>query len=129
MKISISSAHKFLMSMAAWKHMGGEPVSTEEAVRRSEICIKCPHNKEGRCGTCFARRAVMYLMGAKKMEAAIPYQDNPHSDAITSCRLCGCDLKMKVFVPLGVLDNTGIKYPEWCWQNGPGHEEHAPPVE
>ena len=129
MKITIASAHKFLNTLAAWKQTGGELVSTEEAVRRSEICLKCPHNKSGRCGTCYARRAVMYLMGHGKAEAAIPYGDNPHSDSLTSCRKCGCDLKMKVFLPLGVLDNSKIEYPEWCWQNGPGHEDHSPPAE
>ena len=128
MKITINSAHRFLMSMAAWKSSGGEIVDVEEATRRSAICVKCPYNnKRGKCGVCFAKRAAMFLMGHKKSEGAIPYQDNPHNEELHSCEKCGCDLKMKNFLPLGVLNNEGVEYPEWCWQNGPGHEEHSPP--
>lgn len=126
MKITIGSAHRFLTSMAAWKGKGGEIVSVEEATRRSAICVKCPHNRGARCGGCFARRAVIYLMGHGKSAAAIPYQENPHNEGLRSCEKCGCDLKMKTFLPLGVLNNEGVEYPKWCWQTGPGHEEHAP---
>jgi hypothetical protein len=126
MKITVKSSHRFLSSMAAWKQSGGEIVSVEEATRRSAICAECPRNTGGTCAGCFARRAVMYLMGHGKMEAAIPYKENPHIDKLKSCQLCGCDLKMKTFLPLGVLNNEGIEYPKWCWQNGPGHEEHDP---
>jgi hypothetical protein len=30
--------------------------------------------------------------------------------------VCGCVLRAKVWLELGTIDNTGLEYPEHCWQ-------------
>lgn len=104
-------------------------METEEAIRRSTICKDCVFNKHtgmrGRCPGCFARKAVLFLFGhrqgyGEKMKIfpeAVPMSKNPLNGQLTYCEKCGCDLKLKVFLPLGVIDNEGVEYPPHCWQN------------
>lgn len=127
-RITITRIHNFLSTMANWLLDGGEPVPTEEAIRRSEICKGCEFNRpdgiKGRCPSCYARKAVLYLFGYREGSGSrvkhhpekVPMSENPHNGDLTYCGKCGCDLKLKVFVPLGVIENEGVDYPEWCWQ-------------
>jgi len=136
--IAIDRIHNFLSTMANWVMDGGRPVETQEAIRRAKVCKECEFNRQdglkGRCPTCFSRRAILYLFGwregfgsrLKNHPEAVPMSDNPHNGDLTYCAKCGCDLKLKVFIPLGVIENRNVDYPEWCWQrDGEGQESDS----
>lgn len=129
LKINIARIQNFLNTTYNWVADGGEPVETEEAIRRSAICATCEFNRQdgarGRCPGCFARGAVLALFGyrsgsgvnTKFHDELLPMSDNPHNGELTYCNKCGCDLKLKVFIPKHVIENKDVVYPSWCWQN------------
>jgi hypothetical protein len=138
MKITINTIHTFLNTTMAWLRNGGELVPVKEAIQRSKICVECPYNNgrmRGRCPGCFARKAIWFIYGhlgnrvdgkPGRNPEKIPVSENPHNEELTYCGKCGCDLKLKVFIPTEVIDTTGVDYPVWCWQKE-GYEKHTPP--
>jgi len=128
LRINIDRIQNFLNTTHRWVKEGGKPVPTEEAIRRSKICAGCefnlPTGARGRCPSCFARGAVLALFGyrsgsgvnTKFHEELLPMTDNPHNNELTYCGKCGCDLKLKVFIPKHVIANEGVDYPDHCWQ-------------
>lgn len=111
--------------MANWFEAGGKPVETEEAIRRTQICVKCPENAaknyKGKCPGCFSRKALMFLYGFKQgngifKPSVLPLDEIPDRDKLFYCKKCGCDCILKAFVPLGVIEDTEeIEYPAHCW--------------
>lgn len=128
-RIAIQRTVNFLNTTYNWIQAGGKPVDTELAIKRSKICEGCEFNRQdgsrGRCPACFARGAVLALFGfrqgsgknVKFHKELLPMTDNPHNGKLTYCKKCGCDLRLKVFIPLGVIENDGVDYPAHCWQN------------
>lgn len=127
-RITFHRTANFLQTTFQWLAAGGQPVSTKRAIARSEICAKCefnvPEAKRGGCPACFSRKAMLSLFGyregaGKKMKfhkAMLPMDENPINDQLTYCGKCGCDLKLKVFIPFGVIANEKVEYPRHCWQ-------------
>ena len=121
--------HNFLSTTHNWIASGGKIVSTEHAAKRSAICVTCPNNRKdgakGKCGGCFARGAMMAIFGhqtgsgkaTRWVPEAIPMSQNPLNGELTYCKACGCNLRIKVFIPLLVIENKGVSYPDLCWQH------------
>jgi hypothetical protein len=43
-------------------------------------------------------------------------QGTTMDQALESCTVCKCVLRAKVWLPMDAIDNTGLEYPEHCWQ-------------
>lgn len=88
----------------------GKPfVNEEEALRRAEICKKCIKNQ--RVDACYGCHGLLgefsaFLTGMKSMD----------DDKLNICTVCHCYTKVKVWLPLDVVDNQGLEFPDWCWQ-------------
>jgi hypothetical protein len=108
---------RFLKTVWEWGTKEGfKFVEKEEAGRRAAICVRCPMNTpvSGCLGCTGVAALIRRIQGTNKTS-----QDaNLHT-----CNVCGCELRVKVLVPLEVIDNSGLAYPEWCWQSLPVHEE------
>ena len=101
----------FLKVVKAWVKSGGVIVSQEEADRRSEICSRCPKNVEVKgCNVCKNIIPHMFPSLAKKRSSL--------HDQIDGCGVCGCQLKLKVWIPAEVLTpstSDPYAFPEECW--------------
>lgn len=109
--ITFDNIISFLRTAMRWIQMGGKFVPYEEAERRAAICRTCPANhgaaRRGACPECFARRAVKFIADQLK---------DRRFENLTYCEHCGCDLNLKVNLPLEALQTNGYDYPEHCWQ-------------
>jgi hypothetical protein len=106
-KLSLQDLRRFMNTLANWD---GTLVSREEAERRAAICSTCPKNQFVRgCWGCsgFVKQVVKLLQGNS---------GTTRDRALESCSVCGCVLRAKVWMPLESVDNTGLEYPEHCWQ-------------
>lgn len=99
--------------LGSWMWTGFKKVDAEEANRRSKICAACPLNQPGGgCSACASnamREAVEQILGRSRTIA---------HDNLQVCHVCGCSLKVAVWVPMELL----IKHkpadqnrPDWCW--------------
>jgi hypothetical protein len=101
---------------------GGRRIeSKDEADRRAAICQACHNNKgtserPGGCGGCWkAANPVIDFIRARIVRG----QHTPYDGKLKSCLICGCDLKLQVWIPrefLGVDEKTQNAYPTFCWK-------------
>ena len=79
-----------------------------EAVRRAEICVKCPENNRTLCTTC---------NGLKPWAAKLVSRRKTLLDKFLGvCTICGCVLSAKIHVNAEFLKGAGkTKYPSNCW--------------
>ena len=83
--------------MIKFKLAGSPLVPQEEADRRSNICLVCPHNQVftnpcgGVCGAL--KELVEGLVGAAK---------TPNDQNLHGCQVCGCYLSASVWLPLDI---------------------------
>lgn len=104
-------------TLAKWAIQGARSVSREEAERRATICTRCYMNV-GLSG-CSACQAAIEVMSRGFSTRQDPY--------LRSCAACKCHLKLKVHIPISVLDkeNQSVQqlYPEHCWlkKSGPNY--------
>jgi hypothetical protein len=84
--------------MLRHKLAGSTIVDQSEAVRRAQICLKCPNNVafEMQCsGLCAELKAiVLSLVGPS---TSTGYEPNLHA-----CAVCSCELSASVWVPLDI---------------------------
>jgi hypothetical protein len=99
--------------LGSWMWTGFQKVDQDEANRRSSICAACPLNQpSGGCSACASnamREAVEQILGRSRTVA---------HDNISVCHICGCSLKVAVWVPIDLLlkhKPQGEQRPEWCW--------------
>ena len=101
---------RFLKTIIAWGSKTGFAfVDQAEAERRAAICATCPLNVQ--VSGCLGCSGVSKLVRHIRNKRTTSFDPNLHT-----CEACGCELKVKVLVPLDVIDNTGVEYPEHCWQ-------------
>lgn len=102
-------------TIGAWLLGGRELVSQDVADRRASICSMCVQNDEPQgctsCNSKVMKEAVEKLVG--KRSTAL-------HDRLLSCRICGCNLRAKVWFPLRILlDHMPAeqqeRLPETCW--------------
>jgi len=113
--ITFADVIRFGKTTLKYLKSGGRVVSQEEAERRAEICTACefnnPKNKDEKgCLSCIAKK-IYFAIRKRTPETSL-------DDKLTFCKVCNCELKIKVHLPLSAIDNEGIihKYPWHCWQ-------------
>lgn len=121
MAITFFNTVKHFAQFAA-KHLanGGKLVDQNTANMRSDICLRCHNNKPSNevrkdCSTCqklgtnFLDSIRSKIIGSKK---------TVNDRAILTCAICGCDIKMMVWMPNATLisKEDANAYPEFCWK-------------
>jgi hypothetical protein len=117
-----------------WLGAGGHPVSQETSDHRSLACVR-GNNGE----ICRENVAPKWWETAKgKIADAIRSQlelknklrmTTPLESHLSMCRVCGCCLPLKVFVPIQHIkahtpSEMLARYPSFCWQRKE-MEQHA----
>lgn len=118
------SVYKTVQSFAQflnnWLLKGGKLVDQATANARAEICVQC-HNcvpssevRKSCCGGGAAANTAIAV--ARKL--IIQNKTTPSDKKLLTCGLCGCDLKIKVWIPinaLGIEKQDANAYPTHCW--------------
>lgn len=122
---TIRQTAKGALVLADWLGHGGKPVLAYQAESRSLTCLVgndgkgCPHNVspkwwEKAKGTIAA--AIRDHIAVKnELALAVTREDDLHM-----CKICGCCLRTKVWVPIDhikkvVAKEELTKYPSFCW--------------
>lgn len=99
-------------TIGAWL-LSGESVSEAEAESRANICAHCPFNDPIHgCPSCQMGKVAALVVSYIKDLKQFPQ--------LKSCRICGCALKVKVYVPKAEIrkrepKELTAKYPDHCW--------------
>lgn len=111
--IGFGEALEFTRTMGQWLARG-EMTSAEESDRRAHICGSCPFNQGAHCPTC--------VMGRMRdaVESFAAWRKTKYDSNLQICQKCGCSLKLKVLVPLDILQKNMPQakldsLPDWCW--------------
>lgn len=108
--LTLDDIRRFSISVSNWIASGGKFVDYQEAERRASICLTCPRNKS--VTGCWGCHGILNWLTENLGDRRTSKDADLHG-----CELCLCALRAKVHIPLGVLDNEGVDFPEWCWQN------------
>jgi hypothetical protein len=101
--------------LGSWLLKGFSKISQQEADARAKTCAACPFNQPADgCTTCASesiRQAVESVIGNSRTAS---------HDSLHTCRICGCNVKVAVWVPKELMDKHKpqeqiSKAPEWCW--------------
>lgn len=115
------TVQSFVQFLWNWKLSGANLVDQNTANQRAETCVACHANvksdeaRKGGCGAC-------NKMGNKVLNSIrdkiIKGNGTPHDAKLQSCLICGCDLKISVWIPNEVLLKTGDAnaYPTHCFK-------------
>lgn len=108
-----ADVRRFLKTIVAWGAKTGFAfVDDAEAARRAAICAACPLNVQ--VSGCLGCSGVARLVNSVRA-----HRVTPHDAKLHACDACGCELKVKVLLPLDVINNDGVEYPANCWQHSP----------
>jgi hypothetical protein len=104
--------------LAEWLGDGGTPVDRRQAQDRIDTCNRCIHNKptDARSVTKTVAEAILEQEQARNDMAMFLQGEG----LAGTCEVCGCYLKLKVWVPLSYLGKTEM--PDNCWIS---HERKA----
>jgi hypothetical protein len=107
--LGVTDVRRWWNTVKDWRAQGRPFVDESEAIRRAEICKKC--NKNQRVDGCLgchgiAGEVASFLTGMKSLK----------EDDLHVCAQCHCFLRAKVWLPLDVVDNSGVEFPDHCWQ-------------
>jgi len=100
-----------------WWVRGREKVTMDEAESRASVCANCPCNQPiTGCAACNSedlRGLITQFVGGEK---------TTKDDYLHACTVCGCGLKAKIWLPLGLLKGHMSKevqaaFPAWCWMS------------
>lgn len=114
---SVQSFSQFVMSFIA---NGGGLVDQNTANIRASTCASCHNNKPSGdvrkiCSSCNkVSNAVI-----NRFRAAVIKDNKTTSDGrLLACGICGCDLKISVWIPNAVLvtKEDANAYPSFCWK-------------
>lgn len=104
-----------------FKLSGSPLVDQNTANIRAQTCVSCHNNiasgdvKKGGCGVC-QKMGNAALNGIRA--DIIGNNNTPVDPYLLTCGICGCDLKMSVWIPNVVLVNVEDvnAYPAFCWK-------------
>lgn len=106
-------------TLADWLGEGAIPVASELSEQRATVCSDCPQNKSGDLMSLFTKPVSDLLI--KQLEERKQLNlSTTKDDLINVCNACGCHLRLKVHVPLSVI-NGKLKQQERdkldprCW--------------
>jgi hypothetical protein len=104
-----------------WIQAGGEPELQERAEKRAEICVACQKNVPG---AWFTEAPAQLLKEAIEGWQSLKGNNfefvTKQGDALKSCDVCKCLMRLKVFTPLShILSRTPSailsEFPPNCW--------------
>ncbi len=113
----VSQATNFLAIRKSWFGEGGEPVSTELAQSRANVCLTCPMNYKG--DWLWNMATQLAINAQSKLRKMMNLKVNGEED-LKTCEACGCLIKLKIFVPISHIQrHTSVeqltKYAPQCW--------------
>lgn len=99
-----------------WLQSGGKPVAQDLAEKRATTCVACPKNVDGSWYTVAPAELIRSTLSARSdLKLA-----TPQDDALKSCDVCKCLMRLKVWTPLDFI--TGhtkpevmAEFPPNCW--------------
>lgn len=96
--------------LAEWIGSGAIPESTETATQRAQVCAGCPNNITGhKFEATIAETIRRHESARHDLKLSTPVDDK-----IDTCSVCGCYLKLKVWLPIERIPKTeGL--PDFCW--------------
>jgi hypothetical protein len=109
-----------------WLGAGAVPVPSDLAAKRAWTCTagapggqKCPHNGQGDWTRLFTvpAAATIRKMLSLRSEKALT---TPSDDALGTCEVCSCPLRLKVHVPVQEIvrhtsEEIFAEFPDFCW--------------
>jgi len=116
-----NTVQSFVQFLLNWFLKGGQLVDQNTANIRASICGSCFNNKPSDevkkgCGACNKMGNVVINSIRSKIIGKL----TTTSDAkLLTCGLCGCDLRIKVWIPLSALGQTKEEanaWPTFCWR-------------
>lgn len=114
------TVQSFVQFLLNWKLKGGNLVDQNTANIRAQICAGCHNNlpssevKKG-CSVCNKMGNVVL----NSIRDKIIQGNGTTSDAkLTTCGICGCDLKISVWIPneAFIKSDEANAYPSFCWK-------------
>jgi len=97
--------------LSEWLGDGGTPVDQSLAQQRLNTCLHCLHNKPTNPNSIEkAVGEVIIEQEELRHDMAMILQGESNAG---TCEVCGCYLKLKVWVPLSYLGDR--KMPDICW--------------
>lgn len=95
-------------------------VDQKETDRRAQICANCPKNLHGICTGCAGNQFQDMFQ-----EIMRKGRKSQYDNALDTCAVCGCLLRVKVLIKQEVLDKLPKHtYPDNCWIAGTAaHQE------
>jgi len=97
--------------LSEWLGDGGAPVDQSLAQQRLNTCLHCLHNKPTNPNSIEkAVGEVIIEQEELRHDMAMILQGESNAG---TCEVCGCYLKLKVWVPLSYLGDR--KMPDICW--------------
>jgi len=109
-------------TLTSWVAKGRPFVSQEQAEARATVCVGCQFNTEPQgCSGCnqgVLRDAISLVIGKK---------GTSKDGQLSSCRICSCAIKVKVWLPLAsITDHMPLErqhaLPDHCWIVKEKHE-------
>jgi hypothetical protein len=105
--VGLTDMTRFIGTVRKWVASGGKWESAEEARRRAEICLQCPHHQYV---SCFGCRGIL-----KEIAEVLGKPESEVDTRLQGCGLCGCQLSVKVYMPKDTVTDPSIPWPEQCW--------------
>ena len=101
----------------SWFGAGGEPVPTELAQQRANVCATCPMNYKGEW---WWNMATQLAINARSELRRIMNLHVEGEEKLGVCEVCGCRLKLKIHTPYKHIYRQSTseqltKYPNHCW--------------
>lgn len=90
--------------------------SYDEAQRRADICIKCPHN-------IFPDKEGFLKWSDNIAEHSVGERKTTVDKELGNCELCTCPLRAKVHIgsdSFGISEEVNKTLPDYCWQKRNG---------
>lgn len=118
--INFKTIKSFTQFLWNWKLTGSNLVDQNTANLRAQTCQSCHNNKVG--GDVKTGCSVCNKMGNKALDQIrdniIDGHRTPTDGALKTCGICGCDLRISVWIPNSVLlsKDDANAYPDFCWK-------------
>lgn len=117
---TFQTVQSFVQFLLNWYLKGGTLVDQNTANMRAAICAACHNNKSSSevrrgCSTCNKMgNTILNSVRAK----IIKNNSTPHDSRLLTCAICGCCLKISVWIPNQILLKTedANAYPTHCWK-------------
>lgn len=113
----LQKADQFNRVRKAWFGSGGEPVSTELAQARANVCLQCPMNYQG---SWIWNNVAEWTIAAWSRLRDVMKLHVDGEEKLGVCEVCGCKTKLKIHVPFRHIYRQSTpeqieKYPDHCW--------------